>query len=483
MLERGSGVLLHVSSLPGYGPVGNIGTDSQRFLRILKKSEQKYWQILPLNPVDQCSSPYSPKSAFAGETALIDPRFLEISELYEASRSLYEKSDFARAKIVNQKYIKSSYESDRCNVAHEIDNFKRDNDWIEDYAMFTALRNHFKGELWINWPKDIRFRNVDAMNRYKNMLYREIDFIEYSQYIFFKQWDKLKECALEAGINIIGDVPIYVPLDSADVWANPDLFQLDENLKPQFVSGAPPDFFSEGGQKWDMPLYRWDKHEKTGFDWWLKRISHSFKMFDVLRLDHFRGFEAYWSIPSDDMDARNGHWEKGPGKNFLKVLKDNFTDKGFIVEDLGDITPKVRELKEYFGYPGMSVLQFAFDGNKDNLHLPSNSPENSVVYTGTHDNAPLPLWLDSLDRSELEIIKKQLNAQDGDDVADKIIEEGFKSHCLIAIIQLQDILPLDRNARMNLPGTNKDNWKYKVPMDINYSAMIEKLKKIADLRK
>ena len=482
MLERGGGVLLHVSSLPGYGPVGNIGYDSYKFIEFLNRSKQDYWQILPLNPIDECNSPYSPKSAFAGEISLIDPELISNNEEFKGDGSVYLKADFKRARKINDRCLRMEYENCRNSLAEDLSDFKKDHFWLEDYALFTALKEHFNDEEWTNWPIGIRRRDEGALQRYKDLLHEEIGFITFSQYIFFKQWEQLKEKAVKEGIKIIGDIPIYVPLDSADVWATPELFQLDDSLKPGFVAGAPPDFFSEGGQKWDMPLYNWDIHEKSGYDWWKKRISHSFKLFDVVRLDHFRGFEAYWSIPADDKDARNGHWEDGPGKKLMKVLKDVFSDKGFIAEDLGDITDKVRELREYFGYPGMSILQFAFDGDDKNIHLPSNSPANTVVYTGTHDNAPLPLWLEELKNSEFKTLAGQLKLKSSEDILEKIMEIGFKSHCLIAMLQLQDILPFDKDSRMNLPGTAKGNWVYKAPLDLDYDDITKKLVKLAYYR-
>ena len=450
---RASGILLPISSLPGKYGIGSFSKEAYRFVDFLKNAHQKYWQILPVGPTSYGDSPYQSFSTYAG-----NPYFISLEELIEEGLLTEEecdKVDFGNRidkvnyeKLYNGRFklLKKAYKKSNISEKEDFDKFKSENCyWLNDYAMFMAIKDRFNGQSFDKWAEDIKF----------------------IQYEFYRQWYKLKKYANENGIKIIGDIPIYVAYDSADVWAHPELFQMDENGKPVAVAGCPPDGFSATGQLWGNPLYRWDYHKQTNYDWWIKRIERSVKLYDVVRIDHFRGFDEYYSIPAEDEDATNGHWEKGPGIDLFNAIKYCLGDVNIIAEDLGYITDTVRQLVKDSGFPNMKVLEFAFDsrdssGPKD--YLPYNYDKNCVVYTGTHDNETLKGWLDSIESEEIEMIQKYIGrtVENKTKLVDEIIRMAQASTANTCIIPMQDYLHLDDKARMNTPSTLGNNWMWRM---------------------
>ncbi len=474
-MERASGILMPISSLPSKYGIGCFSKSAYEFVDQLKKAGQSYWQILPLGPTSYGDSPYQSFSTFAG-----NPYFISLEDLIE--EGVLEKEecdavDFGNdassvdyGKIYEGRFqlLRKAYERSSVYEEKEFSDFCWNNGWwLEDYALFMAVKDFFDGKSWIEWPEDIRLRWGFALDYYRKELYFQIEFYKYVQYKFNQQWKKLKQYANEQGISIIGDIPIYVAFDSADTWANPELYQLDENNVPTAVAGCPPDAFSETGQLWGNPLYRWDYHAQQGFDWWVKRIANCFTLYDVVRIDHFRGFDEYYSIPYGDPTAENGHWEKGPGMDLFRTLQYRLGQKDIIAEDLGFMTDSVRQLVVDSGYPNMKVIEFAFDcrdtGNASD-YLPHNYPRNCVVYTGTHDNETLCSWFKNIRPEERKMVRDYLH---NDKVAEKwlykdIICMAMRSVADLCIIPIQDYLGLDNRARMNEPSTLGKNWKWRL---------------------
>lgn len=474
------GILLPLSSVPTREPVGNIGLDAYRFLEFLKACGATHWQMLPIHPVDEVFSPYSAPSAFAGETAYIDIKLLDDEELTDHYRTLleelpeYETLNIPIARQIKLPILREYYLRNEGTLQPEIKKFQEKQSWALDYALFEALKVQFGQKPWTQWPEGIRLRDPHSVEFYGKLLGDDVSFFLFLQYLFFKQWNLLKKEAKDCNITLIGDIPIYVPLDSADVWTHPSLFELNENLEPLWVSGAPPDYFTPLGQKWNTPVYRWPQHQQEKYAWWTRRIRHSFGCFQTVRLDHFRGFESFWAVSPLDEDARNGHWMRGPGMDFLHHLKQKFPASSFIVEDLGDITPEVEWLKAEFAYPGMKVLQFAFDGNPNNPHLPLFVDRETVYYTGTHDNAPLPLWFQTLEPSAREMVNRTFGPEEESVVA-QMIKAVLNAPSALPILQFQDLLEPSAARRINTPGTVKGNWIYKVPQDLSLSSLIQQL--------
>ncbi len=467
---RGSGILLPISSIWSDHGIGAFSKEAYEFVDFLAQAGQSYWQILPLGPTGYGDSPYQSFSTFAG-----NPYFIDLTELIKAglldkkdceaydqggdkAYVYYEKIYLSRPKILRRAFQNSSITSDGDFKAFVSEN----GHWLPDYALFMAIKDSFKGKSWSEWDEDIRLREPSALSTYKEKLGEEILFYEYQQYLFSSQWARLKKYANGKGIKIIGDIPIYVAFDSADAWAHPELFQFDENRMPTGVAGCPPDAFSDTGQLWGNPLYRWDHHEKTGYSWWMQRIAYCFQLYDVVRIDHFRGFDEYYNIPFGDATAEFGRWEKGPGFKFFKALKEKLGDKPVIAEDLGYLTPTVLKLVKRTGYPGMKVLQFAFDSGEENMYLPHNYTPNCVVYTGTHDNDTILGWYGSRRPKERSFIKKYLGFKGSKDVEWRLIRAALSSVADTAIIPMQDYLGLGAQARINIPSTLGDNWKWRL---------------------
>ena len=476
MLERGAGILMPVSSLPSPYGIGTFGSAAYEFVDFLKKARQKYWQVLPVGPTSYGDSPYQSFSAFAGNPYFIDLDTLvkeglltqeEINACYwgeNPAQVAYDTVFWYRFPLLKKAYARSEYREEQGYEKFCMDSWF----WLNDYAFYMALKFHFDNKEWLAWPEDIRFRKKEAVESYREELKDEIDFWKFLQYKFYQQWGKLRAYANEQGISIIGDIPIYVALDSADVWTHPELFLLDEeNLTPLKVAGVPPDAFSETGQLWGNPLYRWDYHRETGYQWWISRLAHCFRLYDVVRIDHFRGFDEYYSIPYGENSAVNGHWEKGPGIDLFRKVEQALGWKQVIAEDLGYVTDSVRRLVQESGFPGMKVLEFAFDSRDSgcaNDYLPHNYTENSVAYTGTHDNETLAGWWKSITPEEQKMVREYLCDQytPQSKLGKSLISLILRSRSVLCVIPMQDYMGLDNRSRINKPSTVGTNWKWRL---------------------
>ena len=465
---RESGILMHITSLPGPYGVGTMGKEAYRFIDFLKNAGQHYWQILPLTPTGYGDSPYQSCSTFAGNHYLIDLDMLIEEGLLKKSevenRDWFwseTKTDYGR--LYNNRLTVLRLAYDRFQGGEDFDRFCRENSsWLPDFALFMALKGKLGGAAWYTWEDGLKKRDPGAIWNARQELKDEIRFYSFVQYIFDRQWTALRRYAHENGVKIIGDVPIYVPYDSADVWSNPELFQMDEQMNPTAVAGCPPDAFSDDGQLWGNPLYRWDLLKQDGYGWWIRRLAAAGKLYDVVRMDHFRGFEAYWSVPFGDATAKNGHWVKGPGLDFMNAVKEKLPQISLIAEDLGFLTQEVLDLRDDSGFPGMKVLGFAFDSREPSEYLPHTYPANSVVYTGTHDNMTTRQWFDTAPADAVAYAREYMNitAEEGDVWG--MIRTAFASVSDTCIIPMQDYLNLGGEARMNFPGTMTDaNWTWR----------------------
>ena len=472
MLEkRSSGILLHITSLPSPYGIGSLGKTACEFVDFLKKAGQSCWQILPIGPCGYGDSPYQSFSAFAGNPYLID-----LDRLCEEGLLRREELSSVRwGEVPSQTDYRVMYERrlpvlrlafERFLPGHgaELAAFVRqEQDWLPDYALFMAVKKHFGDGPWTLWPEDIRLRRAPAVEKFRAELSDEIAFRCFLQYVFDRQWRELLAYAHNRGIRIIGDIPIYVPLDSADVWTAPENYQLKRSRRPRVVAGCPPDAFTRDGQYWGNPIYDWGRMEKDGFSWWLRRIGSAKRHFDVVRIDHFRGLESYWSIPAQNRTARKGHWEKGPGTALIDAIRRAFPDMDFIAEDLGYLTPEVIELVRYSGWPGMKVLEFAFDPREPGDYLPHTYGTNCVCYTGTHDNETLLQWCGTQSPEVLGFARSYLGISDTDDLAEAILRAGSRSDAGLFVAQLQDYLRLGAEARMNFPGhLLPENWRWRM---------------------
>lgn len=467
---RRCGVLMPVSSLPSRFGIGGFSREAYDFVDFLSASGQALWQILPLGPTGYGDSPYQSFSTFAGNPyyisldTLIEEGLLTEEECASANvgndpgKVDYEKIYHTRFALLRKAFERSDLKKDK-----EYKTFVEENkQWLKDYAMYMAIKDASGGVSWIEWDEEIRLRKPKAMARYEKNLADDITFYSYQQYLFSKQWTALKKYANGKGISIVGDIPIYVAFDSADTWANPELFWLDEENVPIAVAGCPPDAFSATGQLWGNPLYKWEYHEETGYAWWMRRLAHCFDIYDIVRIDHFRGFDEYWAIPYGDGTAENGEWKKGPGYQLFAVMKKTLGNRAVIAEDLGFLTPSVLKLVKKTGYPGMKVLQFAFDAGGESAYLPHKYNNNCVVYTGTHDNDTVNGWISSLGRKDLAFAKKYLNVRRNADLGESLIRTALGSVADTAIIPMQDYLGLGGDARINTPSTLGGNWEWRM---------------------
>ena len=467
---RESGVLLPIASLPSDYGIGCFSKEAYEFVDQLKAGGQKIWQILPLGPTGYGDSPYQSFSTFAGNPYFIDLETLIQEELLtreecntcdfgdNAEFIDYEKIYFSRFKILRKAF-------ERFVPDGEFTEFiEKNKEWLEDYALYMAIKNSLGGISWSQWPADLKRRVPLAMEEKKKELEEEIQFIRFQQYEFTKQWTKLKKYANDQGNRIIGDIPIYVAFDSADAWANPELFQFDEECTPTAVAGCPPDAFAATGQLWGNPLYDWEYHEKTGFAWWIRRLEYCYKLYDVVRVDHFRGFDEYYAIPYGDKTAENGKWRKGPGLELFKAVKKAMGEMSIIAEDLGYLTDSVRQLVKDTGYPGMKVLQFAFDSREESDYLPHNYEHNCVVYTGTHDNNTILGWLDEMAPEDRLLAERYLDNRytRKEDMPWDFIRLAMASVADLAITPIQEFLCLGGEARINRPSTLGTNWKWRL---------------------
>ena len=467
-MKRSCGILLSVSSLPSPYGIGSLGKAAYNFVDFLADAGQSWWQMLPVGPTSHGDSPYQSFSTYAGNPYFVDLDMLvedglltkeEIDAMDWGSNPEYvdyEKIYNSRF-IVLKKALDRGWERDRIKVK----NFELDNAWLPDYALYMALKRHFGMKAWTEWDEDIRLRQGDSVERYRKELDDDVRLFTYIQYLFFQQWDKLRAYAKKKGVGIIGDMPIYVALDSADVWSDPKSFQLDEKNVPKEVSGVPPDYFSAEGQLWGNPLYNWDAMKKDGYGWWIRRVSGASKLYDILRIDHFRGFESYWAVPYGETTARNGRWVKGPGMDLVGVLTGWFPHIQFIAEDLGYPTPEVRQLLEDSGLPGMKVLQFGFDSREPSNHLPHTYTPHCVCYPGTHDNTTLAGWRHDADPADVDMAVRYLGLNEEEGFHWGIIRGGMSSVAELFVVQLQDYLGLGASARINTPGILGGNWQWR----------------------
>ena len=491
---RSSGVLMHISSLPSPYGIGTMGKEARKFVDFLDKSGQKYWQILPICPTSYGDSPYQSFSSFAGNPYFIDLEILCREKLLKKAEcesfpwgSNPHYVDYGV--MYNSRYalLKKAYVRFMKKQPEDFASFcEKEAEWLEDYALFMALKDANDGKAWGQWDEKLRVRDAAALDEARKKYAEDIEFYKMLQYLFFKQWRELKAYANENGIEIIGDVPIYVAGDSADVWANPELFQMDEEVKPISVAGCPPDAFSADGQLWGNPVYKWDYHKQTGYTWWIKRIENSTKLYDVIRIDHFRGFDEYYAIPAGSKNAVIGKWEKGPGMDLFDVVKEKLGEISIIAEDLGYITDSVRQLVKDSNFPNMKVLEFAFDA-RDSYepceYLPFTYYNNCVVYTGTHDNETLLGWLKHINDYTLGYIKDYIGRDIpvGQEMVDEIIRLAHSSVADLCIIPLQDYLGLGNEARINTPSTLGDNWKWRVTKDKLTDKVADKIRKYTNV--
>ncbi len=471
--ERSAGILLHPTSLPSPYGIGDLGHDAFKFVDFLADAGQKLWQILPLGPTGFGDSPYQTFSAFAGNPLLISPDFIK-EEGFLTDEELKDKPELDARKIdygvtisYKNSLLKKAYKRAKQAGVGERSDFEKFCEenafWLDDYALFMAGKDYHGGKHWREWDGTLAFRDENEIGIWKEKLADGIGYYKFVQYYFFKQWKKLRTYANQKGVKIIGDLPIFIAYDSADVWANKHLFTLDRDGKLETVAGVPPDYFSPTGQLWGNPLYRWEEMRKDSFAWWKKRFAMLFELVDYVRIDHFRGFEAYWEIPGDAETAVNGRWVKAPGDELFTEIKKEFSELPIIAEDLGVITDEVRALRDKYGFPGMKILQFAFGEDGDKNFLPHNYPRNCVVYTGTHDNDTTKAFFEQAQKENpalFEWTQDYLNYY-GAEIVFPLIKEAYKSVANFVIIPMQDVLNLGSEARMNFPSRLGGNWAWR----------------------
>ena len=469
---RCSGILMHISSLPGPYGVGTMGKNAFRFVDFLEEAGQSVWQILPLTPTGYGDSPYQSCSTFAGNhylidlEALVEENLLKEEELTSIRWSWSEtKADFGLLYNNRLNVLRKAYQ--RFTAQEELDAFCAKNDsWLPDFALFMALKDRFGGKPWYQWDENLKFREADAIEAARQELKEEIRFFCFVQYLFYTQWNALRAYAHNKGIRIIGDVPIYVPYDSVEVWKDTQLFQLDEKLDPVAVAGCPPDAFSADGQLWGNPLYRWDVMAEDGYAWWIRRLAAAGELYDIVRMDHFRGLEAYWSIPYGDETAKGGKWITGPGMDFVNAVKKGLPELNMIAEDLGFLTQEVLDLRDASGFPGMKVLEFAFDSREPSDYLPHTYVSNTVCYTGTHDNMTMRQWFENATAEAVEYATEYMNLSEKEGLVWGVVRTAYASVSDMCVIQMQDLLNLGAEARMNFPGTLSDaNWTWRADAD------------------
>ena len=481
MIKRAGGVLMHISSLPGKYGIGCLGEYSRKFVDFLRDSGQSYWQVLPLGHTGFGNSPYQCFSAFAG-----NPYFIDLDDLCEQGllyRHELDGADFGDSpdfidygKLYENRFplLKTAFLRAGHTFDSRLDKFRRDNSyWLPEYSFFMAAKDYFGGQpVWLWEDQKLKRRDPETMNKYRRKLAEQIAFYEFIQYIFFSQWAKLKNYANQNGIKIIGDISFYVAADSSDVYSNPELFKLNSDLTPAFVAGVPPDYYSQSGQLWGNPVYDWKKHEQTGYEWWLSRIRHGFCCYDIIRIDHFRGFKKYWEIPAGSADATTGVWKNGPAMNLFSLIQQQFGQDNIIAEDLGMISPDVRAFLKKCGYPGMKVMVFAFDGtNRNNEHMPHCLPQNVVAYTSTHDSPPFCAVLNTLLPDARAQAVRYIRAANENSLGLDAINSLWASPATLAMTAMQDILSLHDDATMNRPSVPGDNWRWRVRADALNSHM------------
>ena len=485
---RSSGILMHITSLPGAYGVGTMGKQAFAFVDFLKKAGQSYWQILPLSPTGYGDSPYQSCSTFAGNHYLIDLESLIEEGLLEKSEVdpidwcwKDTKADFGRLYNNRLAVLRKAYARFQGGAAFE--QFMVDNaSWLPDFALFMALKGKYAGKPWYQWEDGVKMRRPAAMDAVRWDLADEIRFFSFVQYLFFKQWNALHTYAAENGISILGDVPIYVPLDSVEVWSAPEMFQLDETLTPKVIAGCPPDAFSDEGQLWGNPIYDWEKMKADGFTWWIRRLAAAGEMYDVVRMDHFRGLEAYWAVPYGDTNAKGGKWVKGPDMAFVEAIAKGLPELKMVAEDLGFLTQEVLDLRDNSGYPGMKVLEFAFDSREESDYLPHTYIRNTVCYTGTHDNMTMRQWFETASEEAVEYAIEYMGLTEAEGLVRGTIRTAMSSVSDMCIIQMPDWLNLGGEARMNFPGTLSDaNWTWRADKTMISDELAETIYKMTRL--
>jgi 4-alpha-glucanotransferase len=486
--NRSSGILFHPTSLPGSYGIGEIGPTAHRWLEFLSDAGCGLWQVLPLGPTGYGDSPYQCFSSFAGNPFLISLEsllkddLLHPDDLVDRPRFPDEYVDFGnlipwKNGVIDRSFIRYQH-THSTKLQAEMEEFSiLQAGWLDNFALFMAIKEAHGGAPWHTWEKPLRHRQAEALSAARKQLDVGIQRQVYRQFLFYRQWSKLRELAHGKNIQIIGDIPIFVAHDSADVWSNPDLFYLDESGMPSFVAGVPPDYFSPTGQLWGNPLYRWDVHASTGYAWWLERIRSTLNMVDIVRIDHFRGFAGYWEIPGKAKTAEIGRWVPGPGKDFFHTIRQSLGDLPIIAEDLGVITPDVIELRETFNLPGMKIFQFAFNSDPDDPFLPHNYPEHCVVYTGTHDNDTVLGWYKRVSDQEKSFYRRYLD-RDGSQVSWDMIRGVWSSVAVFGLAPMQDFLSLDNTARMNYPGNPSGNWMWRMSDQAQSPELQEKIKEL-----
>jgi 4-alpha-glucanotransferase len=498
-LQRSAGILLHVSSLPSRFGIGDLGYGVHQFLRFLKSAGQKVWQILPVGPTGFGNSPYSSFSAFAGNHLFLSPEFL-LREHYITNKDIDQIPEFDANTVNFESVIEyknelfqkafhdgfwKSLDASSKDHRHFFDFCKKNASWLGDYALFMALKDHFGQRPWIEWDKDIRLREKSAIRKYQDLLLKEIFYYQFLQYEFSKQWQVLRRVAQEESITIMGDIPIFVAYDSADVWANRQVFRIKTNGKPSVVTGVPPDYFSSTGQRWGNPHYDWTYLRKSNFQWWIQRFQQLQQWFDIVRIDHFRGFEAAWEVKESAETAENGKWKRAPGKQLFSMLSKKFPSMKVVAEDLGVITDEVTALRHHFELPGMKVMQFGLEScDPKNAFLPHNFEQNTVVYSGTHDNDTTLGWFESTNDSTKNFIRQYLQVGAGSSskgVVQAVIRAAYTSSASLCIIPIQDVLCLGSSARMNIPGKPEKNWTFRITEDILNEHTAQHLQYLAKL--
>lgn len=483
---RTAGVLLHPTSLPGKYGIGDLGPAVFRWIDFLHDAGFGLWQVLPLGPTGFADSPYQCFSALAGNPNLISPEILVKEELLNKEDFIDmpnfsdHRVDYGEVIEWKGKLLKTAFQrfGRTQKFADEFERFKIEKkDWVDDFGLFMALKDAYDLEPWTTWKKSLRAYKPIAAAKARKKYAKEIDQHSFNQFLFFRQWGKVREYANQKGIRIIGDVPIYIAHDSADVWVNQDHFHLDKRGNPTVVAGVPPDYFSNTGQLWGNPIYRWAVQEKLGYAWWIKRIGMMLAQVDLIRLDHFRGFAAYWEIPSEEETAINGKWVPGPGKALFDSLQKGLGKLPFLAEDLGHITQDVYDLRDGYGFPGMRIMQFGLEEGEDHDYLPHNYPPNCVAYTGTHDNDTSAGWYAKADKGVKQFAGSYLNS-DGEEIAWDMIKALWESQALMVIAPFQDFLGLGSEARMNLPGTTEGNWRWRVQPEMMDNKLVLKLREL-----
>jgi len=469
---RSSGLILHPTSLPGPHGIGDFGAEAYRFVDFMVAAGQRVWQMLPLGPTGYGNSPYAARSAFAGNPllisldSLVEDGFLSRDDVTDDPSLAQDHVDFeavARFKLpLLRRAAERFRDSGTPELQGELEAFRRRNaGWLDDFTVFMAFRERAGGTPWQRWPREVRDRNPEALEHERTSLKDDIAFHLFAQFLFSRQWSRLKSYANEHDIRLVGDIPIFVALDSADVWAHRELFWLDQSGNPTVVAGVPPDYFSKTGQRWGNPLYRWDVLKETGYQWWIDRLRATLEQVDIIRVDHFRGFQAYWEIPANRRTAEVGQWVEAPGLDFFEVARRVLGEPPIIVEDLGLITPEVVALRDALGYPGMRVLQFAFDSGPRNQFLPHNYEANTVAYTGTHDNDTTIGWFGEATERERHYARQYMGVP-GDDIAWDLLRLAEASVANFAVAPVQDVLSLGPEARMNFPGKPQGNWSWRL---------------------